>query len=131
MKNYLLILLALICISSCGDPETQDGIDGSWKLTSTSGTITGQGIIADWDKVVVNNDKFTFYKDTKSIENGQLTYVHDATKDLHKVTFVFDNKTAVVGDLKNDPIKTYEINGNKLSLISDCCDRVNYELTKD
>lgn len=127
----IFALLACLSILSCTDPESQDGIDGSWKLTATSGTITGQGITTDWNKVVVDEDKFTFYKDIKSLEQGKVTYTHDATKDIHKVTFVFDNKTGVVQDLKGDPIKTYTISGSKLYLGSDCCDRVNYELTKE
>jgi hypothetical protein len=133
MKSSMFILLACLLFNSCVDHEDSDSsdLDGTWKLVSTSGTITGNGITTDWNKIVIEDAECTFFKDAKSIESSGLTFVHDHVKDIHKVTFVFTNKAGIIIDLKNDPDKNYKLDGKKLSLISDCCNRVNYELMKE
>jgi hypothetical protein len=133
MRSSLFILLACLFFVGCGDHEDSDSsdLDGTWKLVSTSGTITGGGITTDWNKIVIDDEECTFFKDAKTIESSGLVFVHDHVKDLHKVTFVFNNKAGIVIDLKSDPDKNYKLDGKKLSLISDCCDRVNYELTRE
>lgn len=133
MRSSLFFLLAFLFLVGCVEHEDSDSsdLDGTWKLVSTSGTITGNGITTDWNKIVIDDEECIFFKDAKSIESSELTFVHDHVKDVHKVTFVFDNKTGIVGDLKGDPDKNYKVDGKKLSLVSDCCDRVNYELTRE
>jgi hypothetical protein len=131
MRILNLLLLLSIFILSCTDEETKNGIEGTWKLTSTSGTITGAGIKTDWNKLIVSDKSVSFYKDNSLVEEGSVTYTHDNTKDIHKVKFSFSNKISNVIDLKSDPEKIFKITKGKLDLISDCCDRVDYHLEEE
>jgi hypothetical protein len=128
---FLFFLLSLFTITSCSTDEESNDLTGTWQLDTTSGTITGKGITTDWNKMIVSDKATKFYKNNNLVEEGKIEYSHDTKLDIHKVKFLFSNTNSTVLDLKEDPEKQIKLSSSKkLHLISDCCDRVDYHLSK-
>jgi hypothetical protein len=133
MKKILIgLCLAMVTITAC-KKETdvltkQDTFDGKWDLVRTTGTITGNGIVTDWNMLEFDGKSVYFYTANEVKQDGAFITI-DETKKTISLDFPTDAGFTI--DLRNDLIKNYVFEGDSiLYLNSDCCDRVNYELRK-
>ncbi len=129
-KSFSMLCFILLAMFSCKKDEIATDTDilfAKWKLVKTTGTITGAGITTDWNILELTADNVKFYKDNNLLASG--TYKMDEPNS--KITFLLGESPANIIDLRLDPIKNISLDGKeKLLLNSDCCDRVNYELSR-
>lgn len=128
----MMLCLAVLSFISCkkeADVLVKEGtFTGKWDLIKTSGTITGNGISTDWNTIEFDGKSAYFGKDSEARLDGAFITVDEVKKTI---LFAFPTDLGRTLDLRFDPNKSYEFDGEStLYLNSDCCDRVNYELRK-
>jgi hypothetical protein len=133
MKKILIMFcFAVFALTACkkdADVLVKEGtFNGKWELVKTTGTITGNGISTDW-KIIEFDGKNAYFYGDDNIKMDWAIITLDETKKT--ILFAFPDNVYRIIDLRGDPNKNYEFEGDSvLYLNSDCCDRVNYELKK-
>lgn len=130
--NKLLVLLWICFLSvmiGCSKNEEDSEFDGIWKLESTSGGFSGQGLKTDWNKIKIDENVCTFFQEDSKLAVTNLSFT--LTDICQSVKFTFKSEDAKVLDIRVDNIKCITISNNKLELSSECCDRYNYTLVKE
>jgi plastocyanin domain-containing protein len=131
-KLFLLIAVVLFCSCSNDDKDSsQNEIKGKWKLTNTSGGITGTSY-----PIPANQETVLEFS-----ENTLKTYINGTL--LNTQTYSFQIKKSIFGGVRkmivtqsnsiaNDinRVQSFNIVGDKLSLRDECFDCYTAEYTR-
>lgn len=113
--------------------DSNQHIYGVWKLTSTSGGLSGSGFDKDFDYLLLKpNAIFGVVRNDSLIGYGKLTLLSDSpvfyNNSIH-CNFDFDQTAGI--QLNNDPEKYISLtNNDTLNLTAPCCDRYNLQLVR-
>lgn len=135
MKINNIIFAALIIVSaSCNNElDINEEIQGHWILVGTSGTFTGGGINAKWDRIVIEDGDFELFQmgedSDELIARGRIKEksLDDNFYEI-KIRKTFTPETL---SLEGDGEKTILIIEDVMHWNAPCCDRVNFHLQKE
>ena len=130
LKQNYYYLVVLSCSKPLG---INDEINGHSILVGTSGTFTGAGINAKWDRIVKEDGDFELFKigedSDELIASGRIKE-KSIEESLYEIK-VRKTITAKNLSLYGDGEKTIRITEDAMHWNAPCCDRVNFHLQKE
>ena len=133
LASLFLFFIFFLTVQSCEKENVVvNGLEGTWNILTTSGGIHGGGTTPIFDQIKFDSDSnFELLDMGAVLVKGHLEEIDHQHFELYVRLVPDEILTNESIGLLLDNEKAIILDGNELSLNSDCCDRFNYHFERD